>query len=196
MNSTSFYVQILSSIVPGIILCFSFERNLYEENPQFSYSTLRIASSCPAEYPLLTLWYIVDSSVINSQYKMAKGNILRLIGLAGFVFLLTFNSQVECQKKKSEVKYYTFQIIKQIVNFFFIFSGNQHQSSSLTDRYQQIMDLSSKRTVIRLNGNKYRELVRSSPRNYSVVVMFTALSPKRQCTICRWVKYLLRFIRQ
>jgi len=98
--------------------------------------------------------------VINSQYKMAKGNILRLIGLAGFVFLLTFNSQVECQKKKSE-------------------------SSSLTDRYQQIMDLSSKRTVIRLNGNKYRELVRSSPRNYSVVVMFTALSPKRQCTICR-----------
>ena len=59
------------------------------------------------------------------------------------------------------------------------------QASGLNERYQQIMDLSSKRTVIRLNANKYRELVRTSPRNYSVVVMFTALSPKRQCVICK-----------
>merc|ERR1712071_147517 len=97
---------------------------------------------------------------MGSPNKMAKGNLLKLIGLTGFVLLLTFINLAECQKKKFE-------------------------SSSLTDRYQQIMDLSSKRTVIRLNGNKYRELVRSSPRNYSVVVMFTAMSAKRQCTICR-----------
>merc|ERR1712127_905770 len=91
---------------------------------------------------------------MGSPNKMAKGNLLKLIGLTGFVLLFAFNGLVECQKKKSE-------------------------SSSLTDRYQQIMDLSSKRTVIRLNGNKYRDLVKSSPRNYSVVVMFTAIS--------RWV---------
>merc|ERR1712071_120610 len=92
--------------------------------------------------------------------KMANGISLQIIALTGFVLLFAFNGLVECQKKKSE-------------------------SSSLTDRYQQIMDLSSKRTVIRLNGNKYRHLVKSSPRNYSVVVMFTAMSPKRQCAICK-----------
>lgn len=59
------------------------------------------------------------------------------------------------------------------------------QASGLNERFQQILDMSSKRTVIKLNGNKYRDLVRTSPRNYSVVVMFTALSPKRQCTICK-----------
>ena len=59
------------------------------------------------------------------------------------------------------------------------------QASGLNERYQQIMDLSSKRTVIRLNANRYRELVRTSPRNYSVAVMFTALSAKRQCAICK-----------
>nr|CAG4638584.1 EOG090X09EZ [Cyclestheria hislopi] len=67
---------------------------------------------------------------------------------------------VECQKKKQDV-------------------------SGLNDRYQQIMEMSSKRTIIRLNGNKYRELVKSSPRNYSTIVMFTAMSPKRQCIICK-----------
>ena len=39
--------------------------------------------------------------------------------------------------------------------------------------------------VIRFSGNKFRELARSSPRNYSLVVMFTALSGQRQCTICK-----------
>ena len=61
------------------------------------------------------------------------------------------------------------------------------KASGLNERFQQIMDLSSKRTVIRLNANKYRELVRTSPRNYSVIVMFTAMSPKRQCAICKYI---------
>nr|CAG4648062.1 EOG090X09EZ [Moina brachiata]SVE93123.1 EOG090X09EZ [Moina brachiata] len=61
----------------------------------------------------------------------------------------------------------------------------KQDASGLSERFQQIMDMSSKRTVIRLSGNRYRELVRTSPRNYSVVVMFTALSPKRQCVICK-----------
>lgn len=41
------------------------------------------------------------------------------------------------------------------------------------------MDMSSKRPVIKLNGNKFRDYVKASPRNYSIVVMFTALSPSR-----------------
>jgi len=56
---------------------------------------------------------------------------------------------------------------------------------SLGDRVGQLTDLSNKKPVIRLNGNKFRDLVKGSPRNYSMVVMFTALSAQRQCAICK-----------
>lgn len=38
---------------------------------------------------------------------------------------------------------------------------------------------------MRFNGHKFKEFVKSAPRNYSVIVMFTALQPARQCVICR-----------
>ncbi len=52
---------------------------------------------------------------------------------------------------------------------------------------QQLIDLSLKKPIIRLNGEKFRTLIgsKSMPRNYSFVVMMTALSPQRQCSICR-----------
>lgn len=58
-------------------------------------------------------------------------------------------------------------------------------SGSLADRVEQLTDLSNKRPVIRLNGNKFRDLVKGSPKNYSIIVMFTALSATRQCAICK-----------
>jgi len=58
-------------------------------------------------------------------------------------------------------------------------------SSALTDKVTQLMDLSAKRPVIKLNGNKFRDFVKSAPRNYSIIVMFTALSASRQCAICK-----------
>merc|ERR1712076_169432 len=50
---------------------------------------------------------------------------------------------------------------------------------------EQLMDLSAKRPVIKLNGNKFRDYVKAAPRNYSIVVMFTALQASRQCAICK-----------
>ena len=55
----------------------------------------------------------------------------------------------------------------------------------MDEKVEQLMDWSSKRSVIRLDGNKFRAYVKSPPRNYSVVVMLTALQPQRQCAICR-----------
>ncbi|XP_040583237.1 dolichyl-diphosphooligosaccharide--protein glycosyltransferase subunit TUSC3 [Lepeophtheirus salmonis] len=55
----------------------------------------------------------------------------------------------------------------------------------LGEKVGQLMDLSSKRAVLRLNGNKFREYVRNAPRNYSMVVMFTALGAGRGCAICK-----------
>lgn len=59
------------------------------------------------------------------------------------------------------------------------------QGASLAKRVQQLNDLSTKRSVLKFNLQKYNDLVRQGPRNYSVVIMFTALAPQRQCAICR-----------
>lgn len=59
------------------------------------------------------------------------------------------------------------------------------QAKKLAERVQQLLDLNNKKSVLRFNGQKYMDFVKASPRNYSIVVMFTALSPARQCVICR-----------
>jgi len=60
-------------------------------------------------------------------------------------------------------------------------SGDQ----SLNDKVQQWLDLSQRRTVVKLSNKLFKDLVRSQPRNYSVVVMFTALQAQRGCSICK-----------
>jgi len=63
--------------------------------------------------------------------------------------------------------------------------NKKKDSAALQDKVEQLLDLTSKRAVVKLNGNKFRDFVKSGPRNYSMVVMFTALSAQRQCAICR-----------
>ena len=60
-------------------------------------------------------------------------------------------------------------------------SGDQ----SLNDKVQQWLDLSQRRTVVKLSNKLFKDLVRTQPRNYSVVVMFTALQAQRGCSICK-----------
>lgn len=55
----------------------------------------------------------------------------------------------------------------------------------MSERVQQLLDMNTKKSVMKFNGNKFRDYVKSTPRNYSVVVMFTAMAPARQCMICR-----------
>lgn len=50
---------------------------------------------------------------------------------------------------------------------------------------QQLTDMSNKKAVLRLNGNKFREYIKAAPRSYSVIVMFTAMATQRQCMVCR-----------
>ena len=59
-----------------------------------------------------------------------------------------------------------------------------HQNM-LAEKVEQMMEWSSRRSVIRMNGDKFRRFVKAPPRNYSVIVMFTALQPQRQCSVCR-----------
>ncbi|MED6246010.1 tumor suppressor candidate 3 [Ataeniobius toweri] len=58
----------------------------------------------------------------------------------------------------------------------------------LSEKVEQMMEWSSRRSVIRMNGDKFRRFVKAPPRNYSVIVMFTALQPQRQCSVCRYAR--------
>uniref|UniRef100_A0A646QH96 Tumor suppressor candidate 3 n=1 Tax=Hemiscolopendra marginata TaxID=943146 RepID=A0A646QH96_9MYRI len=66
-------------------------------------------------------------------------------------------------------------------------SGNtkRKEAQTLNERVQQLLDLVTKRSVIKFNGDKFRQYVKATPRNYSLVIMFTALSAHRQCVVCR-----------
>merc|ERR1719277_1379278 len=55
---------------------------------------------------------------------------------------------------------------------------------SLNDRVQQLLDLKARRPVIKMTSTNFLDLVRGSPRNYSVIVMFTALQAHRGCAVC------------
>ncbi|XP_069780681.1 tumor suppressor candidate 3 isoform X1 [Narcine bancroftii] len=64
--------------------------------------------------------------------------------------------------------------------------GSQKKKENLqAEKVEQLMEWSSRRSVIRMNGDKFRRFVKAPPRNYSVIVMFTALQPQRQCSVCR-----------
>ncbi|XP_052364084.1 uncharacterized protein LOC127923918 isoform X2 [Oncorhynchus keta] len=63
--------------------------------------------------------------------------------------------------------------------------GQKKKENMLVEKVDQMMEWSSRRSVIRMNGDKFRRFVKAPPRNYSVIVMFTALQPQRQCSVCR-----------
>nr|CAB3267381.1 tumor suppressor candidate 3 [Phallusia mammillata] len=64
-------------------------------------------------------------------------------------------------------------------------SASKTKQEVLNDRVKQLMEWSSRRTVIQMTGSKFSTYVKSKPRNYSMIVMFTALNPKRGCSVCQ-----------
>ncbi|XP_043982742.1 magnesium transporter protein 1-like isoform X4 [Gambusia affinis] len=63
--------------------------------------------------------------------------------------------------------------------------AQRKKETLLSEKVTQMMDWTSKRSVIRMNGEKFRRFVKAPPRNYSVFIMFTALQPQRQCGVCK-----------
>jgi oligosaccharyltransferase complex subunit gamma len=55
-----------------------------------------------------------------------------------------------------------------------------------------MMDWSNKRAVIRMDSVKFRNYVRTAPRNYSVIAMLTALQAQRQCVVCKYVVVVIK----
>ncbi|XP_065839524.1 tumor suppressor candidate 3-like [Oscarella lobularis] len=64
-------------------------------------------------------------------------------------------------------------------------SGAKKDTSKIDAKVRQLVDWNNRKAIIRLNGDKFREYVKNPPRNYSIIVMLTALQPQRQCQICK-----------
>lgn len=61
----------------------------------------------------------------------------------------------------------------------------QTQQQPLNEKVQQLLDMNNKKPVLKFNAQKFKDFVKTAPRNYSIIIMFTAMAPSRQCVICR-----------
>ncbi|XP_045763044.1 tumor suppressor candidate 3 [Maniola jurtina] len=89
------------------------------------------------------------------------------------------------------MKYKSLLIFTIILTFYNSYA--QNRAKGLEEKVQQLTDMTTKQAIIPLNLNKFKEFVRSPPRDYSFVVMFTAMAPSRRCAICQHVydEYLI-----
>uniref|UniRef100_A0A0K0DX98 Dolichyl-diphosphooligosaccharide--protein glycosyltransferase subunit MAGT1 n=1 Tax=Strongyloides stercoralis TaxID=6248 RepID=A0A0K0DX98_STRER len=56
---------------------------------------------------------------------------------------------------------------------------------TLEDKISNLQDSLYRRPMMSLNTEKFKQYVSSSPRNYSIIAMFTALSPQMNCQVCK-----------
>ena len=63
--------------------------------------------------------------------------------------------------------------------------GHRTKENYIADKVKQLTDLNFRRPLIRLKGDQFKNLVKNAPKNYSVIVMLTALQAQRQCQICQ-----------
>jgi len=54
----------------------------------------------------------------------------------------------------------------------------------LEEKVAQLSAWAQRKHVIKLSSAKFMTYVKSQPRNYSMIVQFTALNPQRRCTVC------------
>ena len=57
--------------------------------------------------------------------------------------------------------------------------------NKLESKVAQLLDWSNRRSVITMSTEKFNSFVKTKPRNYSVIVTFTALKAQRQCSVCQ-----------
>ncbi|CAF3683829.1 unnamed protein product [Adineta steineri] len=79
--------------------------------------------------------------------------------------------------------------MKQFIWLFFIcictLPNVLSKEDVLSEKIQQLTDWSLKKPIIRLNSERFKHYVKTAPRNYSMIIMLTALSPSRSCGICK-----------
>lgn len=75
-----------------------------------------------------------------------------------------------------------------LVYFFVIMAiimGQSVSRVSLDEKVRVLQESLMKRPTMNLNIDRWNTYVKSSPRNYSMIVMFTVLSQRMNCPICK-----------
>ena len=83
-----------------------------------------------------------------------------------------------CAAEMSNMSLKLFTVALAII-FTFVDGVQKPKEQQLSDKVQQLTEWNLKRPVIRMNGEKFRQYLTQPPRNYSTIVMLTALKPER-----------------
>ncbi|EFP04295.1 hypothetical protein CRE_26607 [Caenorhabditis remanei] len=75
--------------------------------------------------------------------------------------------------------------MRTLVPLLFVLIAVCSAQQTLDEKVQNLVDLTTRQSIVKFNMDKWKNLVRMQPRNYSIIVMFTALSPGVNCPICK-----------
>lgn len=84
--------------------------------------------------------------------------------------------------RRTDVRFFCLFLLSFIAAGFFL---QVEGAASLAERITKLTELSNQRSIIKLNNERYRELVKAAPRNYSIILMLTALNSARGCQVCQ-----------
>lgn len=145
-----------------------------------------IHKCCPAFYQIRNSKYLItrlDVIIIAAPNLHSYPSALLFIisptyRLTATTISIKMNSRTTCYKL---IKY-----LLPLIAFALVMEATVTEAT-LDEQIQQIHELLERRPVIKLNADKFRRFIgsQSVPRNYSFIVMMTALSPQRSCHICR-----------
>lgn len=71
-----------------------------------------------------------------------------------------------------------------LVQLQYTYHFKSERNVGLAEKITALKEMAAKKTIVKLNNFKFKDYVKWSARNYSFVVMFTAMEPHRQCSIC------------
>ena len=71
----------------------------------------------------------------------------------------------------------------------FVMGGKiKDQEKALAEKVKFMSQEASRRVIIKLKTSTFKSYITAVPKNYSTIVMFTAMNPSRQCGICQQAK--------
>lgn len=68
--------------------------------------------------------------------------------------------------------------------FYSIFIVQIYGNLDLDEKHEKLQSLQTDKNVIPLTYENFVQIIKTPPRNFSTIIMFTVLSEKRQCEIC------------
>jgi hypothetical protein len=99
-------------------------------------------------------------------------------------FLYSLDSCERNTKKNYFLLFYFLKMTSKNLIIIFALISIVASNGELEDKLRTLTSKSAKDAVIRLSNDEYKRLARTAPRNYSIIIMLTALDQKRECEIC------------